>query len=256
MSILKWLGKSLGGFLFFTFLTSAIFMKTVVQLTEYNTLQPIVASILQTQMIPGEKADEFNEIHDKMVEICNETGKKTIELGEGEETMTFNCSQIEESTPQDLFGKVILDKFDEIYYKEYDCEFIQCIRQPAEGSEVFTIFISEKAHLFFKEMLRLLWIGSGVAAVVLLVSVETWPGRARTFGLSFISIGAPFFILDFFKDTLVPYISMPEFLHSLTPIIGQLSASASADFMYLFMVGVALVIVSFVPDRLFKKGAK
>lgn len=212
MSILRWLGKTIGGFIFFTLLSSAIFMKPVVQFTEYDTLRPIVAEILQTQMMPDGKTEEFGEIREK-----------------------------------------ILDNFDENYYKKYDCEFIQCISQPAEGPEMFMILASEKAHLFFEEMLRLSWIGSAVGAAILLISVDTWTGRARTFGYSFITMGAPFFITGFFRDTLISRITTAEFASSLTPIINQVYDSVSADFTYLLITGVALVIISFIGGRLVKK---
>jgi hypothetical protein len=248
MSILRGIGKFFGGFLFSTLLAIAILTLSLAQLTEYNNLKSIAIKVSEQQIAQQIGPTQLTAIHAQILELCK--GVEKIEMPFDNENITIKCSDIVNSKPEDLGKIIVTSKFDEIYYKKYDCGFLECLqREDIEGKMVI---FSATANSFFKETLNYLLIGIAISAIILAISTKGW-GRPKSFGICCISAGIPFFVINIIKGMLpIP----KEATEIATPVVEQIFNSISFKFLIVFIVGIVLFAIGFIGEFLTKKKVK
>jgi hypothetical protein len=247
VSILRGIGKFLGGFVFGTFLALSILAASFIELTEYNNLQPVAVNIISEQVMENATQEEVNNLHLTLLELCE--NKETIEMSLGEENITLNCSKIRETRTEELLPLFATETFDKIYYKKYDCEFIECIQ---EGDP--RLLVSAHANSFFKNIQNVLWMVTVIGAIVLFISVKTWSGRLKSFGIILIVAGVPAFILNLnllssFIENSVP----PQVMTVASPLINKFFDSISSKLLIVFISGIILTVFGYGLKYLIKK---
>lgn len=251
MSVLRKIAIFFGGFLFSTFLATAILTLSLVQLTEYNNLKSIAINVSEEQVMQQitQHIDsaQLATIHAQLLELCKGTEK--IEVPFDNESLTINCSDIANTKPEDLGKIIITSKFNEIYYKKYDCEFLDCLQKSTKEP---MILFSSKANNLFKEILNYLLVGTAVGAIILGISTKGW-GRIKSFGTCCICAGIPFFVINIIKGMLpIP----KEFVEVAEPIIEQTFSSISVKFLIVFVAGIILFILGVAGEFLKRKKVK
>lgn len=252
MGILKNLGKFFGWILFSSVLGLLIFILALLQLTDYSTLKPIAADLISQQLVSqlNITEEQLNEYHAKLVKECTSDTTYTADIGK--ETITINCSQIKSSAPQDLVKIVATSAFDKIYYKKYDCEFLQCLQQE-DGMEKYTVILSPVTQQFFKNIFNYLLFALVVSGIILFASIEGVVGRIKAFGSCFIAVGLSYFFIPATKN-LVPIPA--EAKAFAEPIINQMLDPLGTKLLIIFVIGVVLTATGFIIEHRQKRGSK
>lgn len=236
MKILRNIGKTIGSVLFFLALSTAIFAISLTKLTEYDNLKGLITGLIDSQIAKGVDNETLTQIHQEFLEECKKN--ETIQLsGVIGQNVTVKCEDIEKTTPEDLTDLFVNALFESIYYKKYDCSFIECLQKPDQDK--LTIFVSLEAHSFFKNCQDILLIASGVGLAIMLISIETWWNRLKSVGITLLSISLPFFILILFKDRIFSLLANGK---AVITIIDQIFGSVSKILLVMLIVGVILTV--------------
>lgn len=240
MKILRKIGKAIGSTLFFLALSTAIFAISLTKLTEYDNLKGLVTDLIGSQIAKGVDNETLIQTHQALLEECkiNETIQLSTVIGQ---SVTIKCEAIEKTTPEGLMNLFANSIFESIYYKKYDCSFIECLQKP--GQDRLTIFLSLEAHSFFKNCQYILLIASGVGLAIMLVSIETWWNRLKSVGITLLSIFLPLIILIFFKDRIL---SLSANVEAVTSIIDQIFSSISKISLVMLIAGVILTASGYI----------
>jgi hypothetical protein len=246
MGIFRTLGRSIGGFFFVTFLSMAILMMAVIEITEPNNLKPLVAGMIAQQFTEQMNPEQLSLIHSQLLSQCS--GKENVEMSAGENlNVTLNCSSVKASRPEDLGALIGEAAFDKIYYKKYDCEFIQCYQQ-ADSQGKISLFSTSLANQFFKKVLIYLWIGTALFGLILLISAKGWE-IPKDFGKSLIVVGLPVIFTKFLKEK----INLPTGASAAQPLIDKLLNSISDIYLIAIAAGILLIITGYLGSHLTKK---
>ncbi|MEM5782346.1 MAG: hypothetical protein QXD43_04085, partial [Candidatus Aenigmatarchaeota archaeon] len=130
--------------------------------------------------------------------------------------------------------------FNQTYYKNYECEITECLKEIKTGEDIF-VFFSFKGHNFFSSIIKPLYILTIIFGILLFVSIETWTGRLKIFGFEFLFIGIFYFLLPYFKKLMSEKIlkEMPISENILDLIFNQLNQI----FMIFLISGIILIII-------------
>jgi hypothetical protein len=243
MGIARRLVQGLFGFLFTSSLVILILLISTNQMTEYSTLKPLMTGLVTQQLT--ENVSQMNQYYSYIKFKCKT--QDSVEIPLGTQNITLNCSELE-TVDQEKFIPFISEKlFNETYYKKYNCEVIDCIRQDQQG---LLILASQHGNNFLKSTLNLLLIATIIFAVIFIFSIETWPKRVKSFGGSLIFTAVPFFVLYLLKDLLMPFDildTMPQqSLEVFNGIVNQFFTSMIKNFLIVLVAGVILIILGYV----------
>lgn len=240
---LKKLGKGAGGTFFVIFLSIAIVMVSLSSATQPETLKPAFVSIVSSLSTP-------EAVQESLIDMCGDQTSIAVTL-QDKQTI-IDCEKVKNGD-EDYLSSIIPDvveineeqineQFDQIYYAEYDCDFIDCILDSEKGNNMQVIF-SQKAAQFLGEMANILIILSIVTAVILFFSTEGW-GRVKAFGISFIFVGISYFVIIISQNSL----SSAE-LSVAKPLLDVLLGSMSLYYLVFLILGIALTIAGYVVPR-------
>lgn len=213
-------------------------------MTEYNTLKPLVTKILTQQLSENISEVQLNQFYSYVEFKCKT--EDSIEIPLGIEDITVKCSDMEKVT-QENFIPFISDRlFDSIYYKKYDCEVIDCIRQ--KGQQGFLVLVSEHGNNFLKSIKGFLWLLTGIFAIIFFLAIETFSGKFKGFGMSLIFTSIPFFVFYYLKDFIPSELFnlSPQLLQIVNDAINQLFDKMMTNFLIVFIVGIVLTIVGYL----------
>jgi hypothetical protein len=250
MSILRSIGKWFGSFLFTTFLVLAITSVSIIDFTSYENLKVAFGGLFGQSMANVDQ-QTLDMILVTLRQEC--VGKESVQLPLREDySITVVCSRVNEpgANMRDIISTAV---FDEMYYKKYDCNFIDCLR-----SGDFTVVASAYGNQFFRSVQILMVVAAAVGVVLILACEETWPKRLRSIGLNMLFSSIPFFVIEVVLPTLIQNIS-PEtsMLGSgqLNEMMGELFAPMSMYFIYLLVAGIAMTVAGFAWGYLEKRKA-
>lgn len=135
--------------------------------------------------------------------------------------------------------------FDSIYYKEFDCGFIQCVQVGK-----FDVLLSAQGYEFFNGIKMYLIAAAVASAVVIFVSAETWPARMKGFGVPLIFIGLSYVMLSLVKSNIIsklPFAQEAEQIGiSVAPIVDKIIAPMMNSFLIALVVGIVLTAGAYV----------
>lgn len=219
----------------------------------YEKLKPVVSeAIKETIMENITDENEIEEIRTELIKNCtNEDINKEVEIevpiGKDVEKVTMKCSEIKISTPQQTIDIFANSLFDKIYYKEYNCALVDCLKNPPasiKGNEPI-IFISNMASKEFKKYANYLFIIAIILILLIIVLSVPKYGALTTLGIDFLIASLPFFIFKF----VLTKISLPEVIAG---IIKQFFNFVSICFLVIMIIG-AILLVAGIFSVLYKK---
>ena len=245
MSFIRIIGKISGGLLFALFLSAAIAVQALVQVTEYSNLKTALTTVLLSQ-IP---AAQLTEVLSILKQECAQ--QDSVQFTYENQTFALDCDKIKQQATVDI-NVVAGELFDKIYYKNYDCSFINCLQQP--GEQKLLVLFSVTANSFFRGIQLIAWVGAAVGAIIMLLANETWEGRLRIFGISMLFIGLPFFLVNYVKGLFISFISFPGF--AFNQIIENVFSPLATNYAIVFVFGLALAAAGYLIPFLKKRAAK
>jgi hypothetical protein len=231
--MIRAVGTSLGILILTIFLLLSIFTYCLVKFTEFDNLNSIFSKILVSKIV---SEDKINQTYNNLLSACE--NKESTELSLGNKTISLKCDDIRNSSPENVLAIIGKPLLYDVYYKKYDCNFIECLNEP--GEEKFLILISQKANDFFKFLQCIFLTLAGIGLALILISVKDPENKLKTLGITLLSIGIPILILIFIKDY---FISLPTELESLGEVIFDISF---ISFLIVTLIGLILTIVGCV----------
>lgn len=246
MGILRSIGKFVGEFFFVLCLSTLILLLTIVEVTDYGNLKPMVATIINQQVAKQMDAQTISLLHAQILSQCSD--RETVEMPMGEwGNATLKCSDVNGSKPEELGSLIASSMFEKIYYKKYDCEFIQCYKKSGLQEKAI-LFASSTANQFFKKYLIYLWIGTALFGLIILVSSRGWE-IPKNFGKSLIVIGIPFILIKLLKEKM----NLPAEASAVQPQIDQIINTLSNRYLIILIIGILLAIIGYVGSYLAKR---
>ncbi len=248
MGVLRTVGKSLGRFLFTTGVTLAIVSVVLVNLTEYDTLQPIFSEILGTSVGDVDPAT-MDATLDILRQQCEGEESVEIPMPDGS-TTTLDCSKVNEVgiDAEEVIATVM---FDELYYKEYDCGFIECL-----FSGEMMVIMSAQGNTYLRNIQIIFIFVAAVGAAMILLLEETWPGRLKTIGVQMIIIGIPYFLMDILIPILLPnFVPTTEagVVSQVMTLVDSIIEPMKMYFLYFLIAGIILTAAGYTWSYMKKK---
>jgi hypothetical protein len=243
MDIIRGIGKFIGGSLFTLGLSVFIIILTMMQFTEYDTVKPLFVPLIENQLSNQTNSSDWPMVHTSLVTQCE--GKENIQLPLGNDNITLKCSDIASSSSDRLVKLIAVVAFDKVYYKEYACGFIDCIRN-MDIQNLYIIF-SYKGLQFYRSALVYAVVTTVVGLLVLTVSSKGW-GRLTSVGSICLVSGLSFIVLPFIKN-IAPRAD-------ISPIVNKLFELLSAKYVVILAIGVVLLAVGVAGKYLIKRNKK
>lgn len=205
MGILRTISKAIGKFILTFFLTSLIFTIGLVQFTEYENMKIVFSDIAGSQIAGTMTEEELEQLQQTLLELCKDKESVELQILESEDPITIDCNEVRavaedsERSIVSVIGNVSSTTFfDDIYYKEYDCNFFECVQ-----TGQFTIIASAHGHSFFNQIQIYLAIGVAAGFIIVLISAETWPDRLKGVGWALVFAGISYLFLTFGKGVII-----------------------------------------------------
>jgi len=247
MAMARTFVKVVGGLFFTVGIALAITMVVLANLTAYDSLKPIISGVLGG-LNGNVDTGAMNATMEKLKQACE--GKDTIELPMSEtETAVVDCNEVRRgATVEDIVAGALLDK---IYYKQYSCGFIDCIKSGELG-----VVFSEQGHAFFSSFQVVFLAVTALGAGLILVAADNWPSRLKSLGIPMIGFVVPYIILEFVLPALVQRFVPAEASGVLGGELGSVASGiinpVKVYFFCIFAAGLALTLAGFALGKIRK----
>jgi hypothetical protein len=232
------------GLLFSLSLTLILLFYVMFHVTTYDSIQPIVNDVLSKQDMPKnfDESDFKNTKEDYISRCSNSTsGTIAVEL-ENDKSVEVDCGSIKSTNnSKELISLVGMSMFKENYYKDYGCDFVQCLLSEKSSTDKLTMILSEKAHVFFGGVQVYLAIATILLGLVFAYFSGTPAKIARNFGWIFLFLGSSVILSEICKRVHV--------VKNVDSVFALMSTASSGDLnSYLiasFVIGAVLLISSY-----------
>jgi len=241
MAKLRSLGKFLGSFIFTTSLSLVIIAISLAEITSYENMKPVFVGIAGEKIV--EDTTKLAELHSQLVKSCE--GKESIEIPTGSENIEVKCADVVSSTPENIGNVIATAMFDKVYYKKYNCNFIECIQL---GGENLMVIASSTGNKFFQDSILYLSIATVLGVVIVFVLNETYALRLKAVGKDCIGVGAMVFLI-FLTNFIVPSFVPAELLPKISGFLNFVENSIMIRFAVVLVVGIVLFLIGFLIGR-------
>mgnify|MGYP000119369538 CR=1 FL=1 len=248
MGILRNVAKGIAAFFFSLFLTSLLITFLFYNITRYDTTKQILTPVFKSILLKNITSQEIEKLYSSVSSYCKFNTNITLPM----DNITLSCSEILNKNPDTLPNLIAEKIFENFYYKTYNCDFIECLKN-IKSNEDLAIFFSLKAYNFFERLIWQIFIGTILSGFILFLLIETWPGRFKFFGFEFLSVGIFFFLIPYFKDSLTQKI--PKEIFEIENVLNMISNQLSSIFFIFFLLGI-LFISAWILVKIFGKKSK
>lgn len=261
MGILQKIGKALGGILLVFAIMALLTINALVAFTEYDTLKPVFIDVIQAQAkSQAETIDiDVGSIDDELYQfisgMCEGQDTVTVPLEEiggfgGLNAVTIDCDNFRDepamgrTTMDYIVDEIGEDFFDEFYYQEYDCEFMECV-----NTGKFTVIMSDKGHKYFSSLRIWPWVFIAVSVVIIFLSTDNWTGFLKSLGWSMAFLGVSYVIMGAVTDGVVKKMPNADMVEQagidiMTPI-NTIVQPIVDGLLYVFVLGVTLLAIGY-----------
>lgn len=249
MSVLRSIGKIIGGLLFTFFLSTSILSISLVDFTSYSNLKSFTNKILSNGLSQQIDDNQLHEIYGNLKQQCKDKESASLQLGDL--LVNVDCSQLKSINIEDLFGIISGTLFDSIYNRTYNCQFLECIQQP--GSDQLLVLFSQQANKFLMDIQIVLWAITAFGAFILYISAENLKARLRIFGSNLIFTGASYLIVTYAANYFIPSENLPGNIN-IESIVNGIFGKVTNYFIVILILGILLFSASYLIDK--KRGKK
>jgi hypothetical protein len=218
--------------LLFLSIFSSVLLLTLSSSLNYNNLQKeskeVIKGILEENMNISSAVDTALPF----IQIYCQTNSEYVFNAQGY-TFTIPCN-ITSGGRESIINNGIDYLIKGIYYKEYDCEFIDCFSK----SEVPTFLFSMKSYTFLNNLFYIFLFVSFLLFILVFFLIEKKVNTPILVGILLIVSSLPFFKLN----NLISFI--PN--EMVVKIVGLFFSSASSISIKVLVVGIILLVVGIV----------
>ncbi|MEM5799038.1 MAG: hypothetical protein QXP39_03250 [Candidatus Aenigmatarchaeota archaeon] len=235
IDILSGLGKFIGGLLFIIGLAAFLCLHTLVWFTSYENLAQITGEIIK----PNISEENLVQMHAYISNACNQSQNVTIPIDEMGMNLTLSCAEIpqaKEDIPQLLVAKV----FEKLYYKQYGCEFLDCVKN-LKGQEQMLFLVSSKANAFYAQLEIYSIIISILGFLLVCISSRRIKIITRTIGSSLLIVSIGAIAIRY----IIRYLPLPEEALQIASGISVKIYGVLEPYIWAFLaVGIILLLIS------------
>lgn len=259
MGILKKIGKAIGSMTLVFAIMALLTINALADLTEYETLKPIFIDLIQAQASSQMETVDIDvtdeELYQFIAAMCEGQETVTVPLEEvggygGLNAVTIDCDDFRD---EPAMGRTTMDYivdevgegfFDQFYYQEYDCEFVDCI-----NSGQFYVIMSQKGNQFFTELKMWPWVFIAAGVVTVYLCANNWSDLLKSLGWSLAFLGVSYIIMGYVTDKVVD--SMPGTeqaqevgIDIMTPVNAVLKPILDG-LLYVLILGIVLLAAGY-----------
>jgi len=239
MTMLRKLALGTSSFFFFIFIYLTIFSFSFSHFTSYDNVYNIFSTIMQDK----EDFEKIGELKVFLTQQCSLANLSEVQIPISEKNISFSCQFVKEASDAEFKDAVLNKLFQLFYYTEYNCEFIDCLK---EGN--FEVFFSKKANDFFSKWSTFLIIPSIIFALLIIFLSEPKVKAVSIFGWNFLFLGLPILFNKYLRSFI--FTKIPQ---EATPYANMIFDSVfdpiSNLMIALLVSGVILVITGFLLER-------
>jgi hypothetical protein len=261
MGLLRRGGKFLGKIIFTSSIAFLIITMGLVEFTEYSNMKASFSGILGSaggiESDLEDLPEEYLEgLYQRLLEMCE--GQETIQIDtEESQSVTIDCNSLRSAEDAEgsnlttvISGIITAPLFDSIYYKEYECEFLECMQ-----TGQFLVLFSEQGHEFFVRIQIYLALGVAVGIVIIILLSENWPERLKGLGWPLVFTGISYFIFELGKLIIADSLG-EEVGVSMASMVDSMFGPMINNFLIALVAGIALVSTGYVLAYKAKKKKK
>jgi hypothetical protein len=275
MGLLRSFAKAFFGTIFTISLMSLLIVQNLLYLTTYDNMKNLFTQVAYN-IFPQEikninlSKNQIEQIKSILSLYCQ--GKEYIDLSnllsqlnikiEGMPTnLVIKCSQLDKIIPSDaesinatsMLSNVL---FDSIYYKSYDCNFVECIMK-AKAPTDYLILISSSFNSFLSELLIYLGIGTFTSLFLFIFLETTWIKRINNIGWSLFWIGITPIIFIPMKSFVLSSLNIPsEIQDVMKNFVDPMINSVFNNFYIILILGISLLVIGYSLRFLYRKKSK
>jgi hypothetical protein len=275
MGLLRSFAKAFFGTIFTISLMSLLIVQNLLYLTTYDNMKNLFTQVAYN-IFPQEikninlSKNQIEQIKSILSLYCQ--GKEYIDLSnllsqlnikiEGMPTnLVIKCSQLDKIIPSDaesinatsMLSNVL---FDSIYYKSYDCNFVECIMK-AKAPTDYLILISSSFNSFLSELLIYLGIGTFISLFLFIFLETTWIKRINNIGWSLFWIGITPIIFIPMKSFVLSSLNIPsEIQDVMKNFVDPMINSVFNNFYIILILGISLLVIGYSLRFLYRKKSK
>lgn len=225
--------------------------------TQYTTLQPVITNTIENQFqsFPQEQIDF---LYLNLTEQCKTSSTAVVPLSNQE--ISLNCTDVKNSQSSNITHLISKNLFDQIYYKKYDCNFIDCVKGLAfqqnssdMQNQQFQVILSAKANEFFSNNQLLLIVGIAAGLVLIAISVRVWYNILKVIGIILLFVGITYLLIPFVKTQIAHIV--PQQM-DFSAIVDLLFAPIMSILRNILILGIGLTIAGFASSFLLKPKAQ
>jgi hypothetical protein len=275
MGLLRSFAKAFFGTIFTISLMSLLIVQNLLYLTTYDNMKNLFTQVAYN-IFPQEikninlSKNQIEQIKSILSLYCQ--GKEYIDLSnllsqlnikiEGmPANLVIKCSQLDKIIPSDaesinatsMLSNVL---FDSIYYKSYDCNFVECIMK-AKAPTDYLILISSSFNSFLSELLIYLGIGTFISLFLFIFLETTWIKRINNIGWSLFWIGITPIIFIPMKSFVLSSLNIPpEIQDVMKNFVDPMINSVFNNFYIILILGISLLVVGYSLRFVYRKKLK
>lgn len=217
--------------LFFSFLAGNLFLTLTLSL-DYDSVQPEIASIVEELSEQEMNLGQIvNEEYPFMEEYCQNNSEYVF--SEQGYTFAIPCSVVSQGSDA-IFDYGLNTMVEDVYYKEYDCDFWDCIKET--GTPFF--LISEKAKDYWKQNFYFSLIVSMILIALAFILIEKRTSLPIIVGVMLMISGLPFLMINWISLNLIPSSMFGEYFIELFSIFFTKSHTM---FLISFILGLIIL---------------
>jgi len=264
MGMVRGLAKALGKVVFSVALTLTIVAIGLAEFTSHDNIVALLQSVLGPQLAESIRsgstsmtADEAREVVEELCEGKDYMQGPSFDLGQfgggGSLNVSVDCARLKAATANatdvpGVIGAMLVESVaDGIYYSDYSCDFVSCLRQGR-----LLVMMSGKGHEFFASARTLLIAASAAGVVLIVASCESWPERLKALGVPMLFVGVSYVILTFGKGYMLS--ALPADAQSglaaagidIGTIVGKAVEPMMGMLLALFVAGAVLTVAGHV----------
>lgn len=224
-------GKILSAFIFTISLSTMMIFISLAEFTSYSNLKPVM-----TKVIASSFSDSLSQQISTIERYCK--NREKLEIVVGEKNFTINCSTFKKET---ILDEISSEYFDQIYFKEYECEFIDCFR--LNTTENFMILISKKGNELYIQARNWCMLVAILSGLFLFLSTKNWEERFKVFGSSFIFVGLPLFTLKYLSSQIISFFNIKT--EEMINLVQHLFSPLNLYYKVFLSVGVVLLGIGY-----------
>lgn len=247
MGFWRGLGKVFGSLVFTTFLVLGILLVGIIEITGHDSIKQIASGMIEKQLLSSNTAIDLQDVRNFLLFQCTQTDKTTLTLSDKLPQIILDCNDVRNSDSSKLPSLISGAIVDSMYYRNFGCNFsnlVQCSQSPEntlQGVPIF--FVSNEANQLYKTATTYVWVLAAVGLLILLVSIETLPGRFQGVGWNLAITSLPVLVLSKVQS-LVPSGSQ-EVSDAVKPVIDSFISSTTKLFLIAFVIGAICLVVGY-----------